>query len=82
MDYVLKRLEFLLNKLESETKVGHVLSLLRKKQNELNDCMKEKRQLESEIEFVWQATSAENRSLKESLLVSNRSLSASYHGLL
>jgi len=62
--------------------VGHVLSLLHKKQNELNDCMKEKRQLESEIEFVWQATSAENRSLKESLLVSNRSLSASYHGSL
>jgi hypothetical protein len=61
--------------------VTDVLSLLHKKQNELEDFMKEKRQLESEIEFVWQTTSAENRSLKESLLV-NRSLSASHHRLL
>ena len=58
-----------------------MLSLLHKKQNELDDYMKEKRQLESEIEFVWQATSAENRSLKESLRI-NRSFSASHHRLL
>jgi hypothetical protein len=54
---------------------------MHKKEDQLEIYLKEKRQLESEIEFVWQATSAENRNLKDSLLA-NRSMTASQHRLL
>jgi hypothetical protein len=41
---------------------------MQKKQDQIEELIKEKRQMEGELEAVWQATSAENRRLKDAFL--------------
>jgi uncharacterized phage infection (PIP) family protein YhgE len=60
--------EFDLFKLESEKKISDILNLMQKKQDQLDEMLRDKRQLEAEVELVWQTTSNENQRLKESLI--------------
>ncbi|CAF0754557.1 unnamed protein product [Brachionus calyciflorus] len=60
--------EFLLIKLENDKKITDLLNLLHKKQDQIDDLIQEKRQMEGELEMVWQSTSAQNRRLKDALL--------------
>lgn len=60
--------EYLLIKLENDKKITDLLNLLHKKQDQIDELIVEKRQMEGELEMVWQATSSENRRLRENLL--------------
>ncbi len=63
-----KDAEFELVRLEGQKKVADVLAHLQKKQDQIEDLIKEKRQVEAELETVWQVTTNENRKLKETFL--------------
>lgn len=58
----------MLIKLENDKRIADVLNLMHKKQDQIDELIKEKRQMEGELEAVWQATSAENRRLKDAFL--------------
>ena len=58
----------MLVKLENDKRIAGVLNLMQKKQDQIDELIKEKRQMEGELEAVWQATSAENRRLKDAFL--------------
>ena len=73
-----KDAEFTLIKLEGDKKVSDVLNLLHKKQDEIDVFLNEKRQMESELEMVWQSTTAENRRIKEALLETKHRPEQSY----
>lgn len=61
--------------------------MLQKKQDQIEEFLHEKRQMEADIETIWQTASSENRKLKEVLLDmksnnSNNNKERSYYHLL
>ena len=68
-----------LTRLESEKKFADLVDSLQKKQEQIDELLREKRQMEAEIEFVWQSTTAENRRVKESFLDLKAELATTNH---
>ncbi len=54
--------------MESDKRISDILNLLQKKQDQIDEMVREKRQLEAEVETVWQTTTLENRRIKEAFL--------------
>jgi len=55
-------------KTESEKKLNEVVNLLEKKDRQIEECIKDKRVLESEVENFCEATVSGNKKFKEVLL--------------
>ncbi|CAF1645028.1 unnamed protein product [Didymodactylos carnosus] len=57
-----------LRNLEQEQRIQQLLSLLNEKQVLVDDLYSEKRNLEVELETIWQTTTADNLRMREQLI--------------